>query len=1049
MANNCPTCHSDNPETQRFCGECGTQLPLPQDHPPVVTETLQTPARELTTGSTFAGRYQVIEELGHGGMGRVYKVQDTDIKEKVALKLLRPEITLDKEAVERFSNELKLARKISHRNICRMFDLGRAEGTTFITMEFVPGEDLKSFIHRAKQLSIGTAISIAKQVCEGLEEAHRLGVVHRDLKPGNIMIDKDGDAKIMDFGIARSLSGKGITGAGVLIGTPEYMSPEQVEGKDIDQRSDLYSLGVILYEMVTGQVPFEGETPLSVAHKHRYEEPLIPRKLAPQIPEGLNKLILRCLEKDKAKRYQTAEELLADLATVEDSLPTAERVAPKRKTTTHREVTVKFQPRKLVIPAAAVLILAVASFLIFRYVVPKPAPPLPSAKPMIAVLYLKNSSGDPALDKWKENLPTLLAAGLAQSRYLRIIDDATVYGILKKLDLLKSEKYTPEELKAIAAEGGATHLLSGNFFTAGSKFIINLSLVDADTGTTLKSLEEEAPNQDAVFNSADNLVKKIKVALNIPEQLIEEGTYKMVGEVYTRNPQALQFYIEGEKAHQGGDPDKAIAAFEKAIGLDPGFAMAYRTLSICYMENLNFVKEYQNLHKAYELREKLPEKDRLLIEGTWFTLREETLPKAYPTFKRAVERYPDDYQARWNMALWEDDPDESNRELEYLLHSQNQVKSTYLYWTLAIGYCRQEDYKRAREFFEEGVKVLSPEPWLHRALARLFQLEKNLDAALREYEKAATLAPNEIRYKAEAVAIDWVKEDPDKALATLGSLLKGQKDPSMFDYWRAIFFMVKGKFKDVLDIDNKAEKTAISAGGGNAELGYMLMLKGKNLLQTGNPDKALEKFRASRAYIKKEEDNFPEKDIENLIHYRRMSMLWQICTLCDMGRVGDAEALYREYEPLIPKYFRKKGQRICICSNAALPAGKIALAKRDGPEAIRQLEESLREMRGEDFQWNNNSDHAYILDVLGDAYQMGGQLDKAAETYARIRELQNGRADWGAVYARSYYKLAKVYEQMGKKAEAREKYAKFLDLWRDADPGLPEVADAKRRLASF
>ena len=269
MANKCPTCHSDNPDTLKFCGECGTQLPPPQDHPPVMTETFQTPVRELTTGSTFAGRYQVIEELGHGGMGRVYKVQDTDIKEKVALKLLRPEITLDKEAVERFSNELKLARKISHRNVCRMFDLGRAEGTTFITMEFVPGEDLKSFIHRSKQLSIGTAISIAKQVCEGLEEAHRLGVVHRDLKPGNIMIDKDGDAKIMDFGIARSLSGRGITGTGVLIGTPEYMSPEQVEGKDVDQRSDLYSLGVILYEMVTGRLPFVGETPLSIAHKQK------------------------------------------------------------------------------------------------------------------------------------------------------------------------------------------------------------------------------------------------------------------------------------------------------------------------------------------------------------------------------------------------------------------------------------------------------------------------------------------------------------------------------------------------------------------------------------------------------------------------------------------------------------------------------------------------------------------------------------------------------------------------------------------------------------
>jgi len=260
----CPKCQAENPETKQFCGDCGEQLPPFKNIHKEVTETLQTPVHELSTGSTFAGRYQVIEELGKGGMGRVYKVFDTDIKEKIALKLLRPEIILGKETVERFSNELKLARKISHRNVCRMFDLGKAESTTFITMEFVAGEDLKKLIRKMGQISAGRAVSIARQVCEGLAEAHHLGVVHRDLKPQNIMVDEDGNARIMDFGIARSLKGKGITGVGVMIGTPEYMSPEQIEGKEVDQRSDIYSLGIILYEMVTGRVPFEGDTPFTI-----------------------------------------------------------------------------------------------------------------------------------------------------------------------------------------------------------------------------------------------------------------------------------------------------------------------------------------------------------------------------------------------------------------------------------------------------------------------------------------------------------------------------------------------------------------------------------------------------------------------------------------------------------------------------------------------------------------------------------------------------------------------------------------------------------------
>ena len=271
----CPKCHSENPTGTRFCGNCAS--PLPPDKKFVFTETVQIPIKELTAGTTFARRYQIIEDLGKGGMGRVYKVLDTEVQEKMALKLLHPDIAADEKTIERFRNELKLARAISHRNVCRMFDLGREEGTYYITMEYVSGEDLKSLIHRIGALPVGKAVSIGKQVCEGLSEAHRLGVVHRDLKPQNVMIDSEGNARIMDFGIARSLTARGITGAGVMIGTPEYMSPEQVDGKEADPRSDIYSLGIILFEMLTGHVPFEGDTPLSIAVKQKSERPPTPR----------------------------------------------------------------------------------------------------------------------------------------------------------------------------------------------------------------------------------------------------------------------------------------------------------------------------------------------------------------------------------------------------------------------------------------------------------------------------------------------------------------------------------------------------------------------------------------------------------------------------------------------------------------------------------------------------------------------------------------------------------------------------------------------------
>jgi len=307
MGVKCPKCQHENPEDLSFCGKCGAQLPSLEKVE--VTETLETPKEELTRGTTLANRYEIIEELGKGGMGRVYRVEDTKLKQEVALKLIKPEIARDKKTIERFRNELKLARNIRHKNVCGMYDLGETEGAHFITMEYIRGEDLKSFIHRSGQLAVGTAVRIAKQVCEGLSEAHKLGVVHRDLKSSNIMIDKEGNVRIMDFGIARSLEAKGITGAGMMIGTPEYMSPEQVEGKKVDQRSDIYSLGIILYEMVTGRVPFEGETPFSIAFKHKSEIPRNPKEVNAQIPEDLSRVILKCLEKDKELRYQSAGEV--------------------------------------------------------------------------------------------------------------------------------------------------------------------------------------------------------------------------------------------------------------------------------------------------------------------------------------------------------------------------------------------------------------------------------------------------------------------------------------------------------------------------------------------------------------------------------------------------------------------------------------------------------------------------------------------------------------------------------------------------------------------
>jgi len=632
----CPKCQSDNPETSRFCAECGALLQQTEEIPVAQTETLQTPVKELTTGSAFAGRYQIIEELGKGGMGRVYKVFDAEVKEKVALKLLKPEIAAGRETIERFRNELKFARKIRHKNVCQMFDLAKEENTYYITMEYVCGEDLKSMIRMSKRLSVGTAVDLAKQVCEGLAEAHKLGVVHRDLKPQKIMIDREGNARIMDFGIARSLRGKGITGAGVMIGTPEYMSPEQVEGKDIDQRSDIYSLGVILYEMVTGRVPFEGDTPFTIGMKHKSEIPKDPKELNAQIPEDLSELILRCLEKNKEKRYQSASELCVELEKIEKGIPTTERETPARRPFTSKEITVTFNLKKLIIPVLLVLAIIIAGVIAGRFILKKHGAPTLSVGHSIGVLPFADLSSAKDHEYMCDGISETLINALSSIKDLHVPARTSAF----------SFKGKDVDVREIGKKLNAETVLEGSVQVSGNRLGITAELVNVADGFQLWS-EGYERGVDDIFAIQDEIAQTIVKTLKI--KLLGEKEATLVKR-YTESREAYDLYMRGLYfLDKRGETNlkKAVNCFQEAIGKDPTYALAYAGLSETFatIGDWNYLPADEAFPKAREAAQQALEIDNSLAEahcalGQVKYIYDWDWPGAEVEFKRAISLNP-------------------------------------------------------------------------------------------------------------------------------------------------------------------------------------------------------------------------------------------------------------------------------------------------------------------------------------------------------------------------------------------------------------------------